>query len=91
MIVSIMVIIADQSLKLVQAQVFNYFLFKKTSTKFANALKQYGVNEFEWFVFETIKYANRDDLYRLEHEYVRKYDSSNNGYNTRFDFKQQQE
>ena len=60
---------------------------KKTNTKFANALKQYGVNEFEWSGFETIKYANRDDLYRLENGCMIKYDSINNGYNSRLNLK----
>ena len=59
----------------------------KTNTKFANALKHYGVNEFEWSVFEIIKYANRDDLYRLEDESVIKYDSINNGYDSRLNLK----
>ena len=60
---------------------------KKAITKFANALKQYGVNDFDWTVFETIKYANRDDLYRLEDDYRIKYDSINNGYNRRLNLK----
>ena len=60
---------------------------KKNDTKFATALKQYGLYDFEWSVFETTKCANRDDLYKLEDEYILKHDSINNGYNCRLNLK----
>ena len=56
---------------------------QKTNTKFANALKQYGVNDFEFSIFETTNYANRDELYKLEDECILKYDRINNGYHRR--------
>ena len=38
-------------------------------------------------VIETIKYANRDDRYKIEDEYIIKYDSINNGDNSRLNLK----
>jgi group I intron endonuclease len=57
------------------------------NAKFANALKQYGLDDFEWVILATINYANRDELYKLEHEYILKYDNINNGYNSRLNLK----
>ena len=59
----------------------------KTDTKFANALAQYSVDDFEFTIVATINYANRDDLYKLEDEYILKFNSINNGYNSRLNLR----
>ena len=57
---------------------------KSGNTKFKNAINQYGFNSFVYKVIETIKYSNIKELWGLEDTYIIKYDSSNNGSNSRF-------
>ena len=61
--------------------------FKNTDTKFANALRKYGADNFEWSVVTTIHYSKTDDLFNLEDSYILKHDSINNGYNSRLNLK----
>ena len=75
------------SAKDVNARWNDHKSFKKIDTKFANALKQYGVDDFEWSVLATINYSNRDDLYKLEDECILKHDSIKSGYNSRLNLK----
>ena len=52
-------------------------------TKFKKAIKEYGFNNFNYKVLETIKYSNIRELWRLEDEYITKYNSIDNGFNHR--------
>ena len=52
-------------------------------TKFQKAIKEYGFDNFNYKVEETIKYSNVRELWRLEDEYIIKYNSIDNGYNIR--------
>ena len=52
-------------------------------TKFKKAIKEYGFNNFNYKVLETIKYSNIRELWRLEDEYIIKHNSIDNGFNHR--------
>ena len=52
-------------------------------TKFQKAIKEYGFNNFKYKVEETIKYSNIRELWRLEDDYITKYNSIENGFNIR--------
>ena len=52
-------------------------------TKFKKAIKEYGFDNFNYKVLETIKYSNIRELWRLEDEYIIKHNSIDNGYNIR--------
>lgn len=53
---------------------------------FHRAIRKYGKENFKWTVLETIEKETREDLIqtlkKLEIEYIKKYDSKNNGYNS---------
>jgi hypothetical protein len=51
-------------------------------------LKDHGHKSFKWEVLETISYSNINDLYRLEDEYINKFNSIEHGFNARFNIKQ---
>jgi len=51
-------------------------------------LKQHGHKAFKWEVLATITFSNKEDLYKLEDEYIDKYNSIECGFNTRYNKKQ---
>ena len=53
------------------------------TNKFGRAIKQYGYTSFEFEILEKINYSDRTEMYDLENQYIIKYDSINNGWNTR--------
>ena len=57
---------------------------KSGNTKFKNAINKYGFDSFNYKVVETIKYSNIKELWGLEDTYIIKYNSINNGFNSRF-------
>ena len=57
---------------------------KSGNTKFKNAINKYGFDKFNYKVVETIKYNNIKELWGLEDAYIIKYDSIDNGFNSRF-------
>ena len=56
---------------------------KAGNTKFQKAIKIFGFDKFNYKVEETIKYSNIRELWRLEDEYIIKYNSIENGFNIR--------
>ena len=63
---------------------------KETNTnKIGCALKQYGYDNFEFEVLETVQFNERQELYDIEDTYMIKFDSIKNGYNTRRFYKDQ--
>lgn len=60
---------------------------KSGSTKFQNAIKLHGFDNFKYKVLQTIKYSNICELWELEDTYIRKYNSIDNGYNHRYNKK----
>jgi len=57
---------------------------KAGDTKFKKAILFYGFNKFTYKVLETIKYGNIQELWALEDKYIAKYNSIDNGFNSRF-------
>ena len=53
-----------------------------TTNKFGRAVLNIGLNNFEFEVLETVNYYDRADLYEIENNYIIKYDSVNNGFNS---------
>jgi group I intron endonuclease len=56
------------------------FSYKNTKTKFYNAIKKYGWDNFEW----SLMYQSKDGKYTLnvmENHFITQHDSFNNGYN----------
>ena len=51
--------------------------------KFGNAIRSYGYSNFKFELLETIKFGDIHELHDLENQYIMKYDSINNGFNTR--------
>ena len=60
---------------------------KAGNTKFKRAVKLYGFDNFNYEVLETIKYSNINELWELEHNYITKYNSIDNGYSIRYNRK----
>lgn len=54
------------------------------NTKFNNAINMYGIEEFNYKVLETSESNNIKDLWRLEDEYIDKYNRISNFYNIRY-------
>jgi len=58
--------------------------------KFGRAIKRIGFSNFKFEILETVKYYDKADLYEIENNYIIKYDSVNNGYNSRRNIKTEQ-
>ena len=54
-----------------------------TTNKFGRAILNIGLNNFEFEILETVTYYDRSDLYDIENNYIIKYDSVINGFNSR--------
>ena len=61
-----------------------------STNKFGRAIKNIGLDKFEFDILETVKYYDRADLYEIENNYIIKHDSVNNGYNSRRNIKTEQ-
>lgn len=63
----------------------SHFAPSSKCLKFANAIKKYGKDSFEFEILETIEHENseilRENLNVLEISYIEKFDSFSNGYN----------
>ena len=63
------------------------------TNKFGRAIKEYGYDAFDFEILTTITFSCRPDscdmceLYNLEDEYITKYDSIDNGFNSRMNSK----
>lgn len=59
---------------------------KSRNCHFYRALRKYGENNFEWEIVEICKSSDKnslyDDLFKLEIQYIEKYNTFNNGYNS---------
>ena len=55
--------------------------------KFGRAIKEIGYDNFMFEVLHTIVFSDFNELYEIEDEYIKKYDSINNGFNTRVNCK----
>ena len=53
------------------------------TNKFGRAIQQHGYNSFAFEILEKARFSERQELYDLEDEYITKYDSINNGFNSR--------
>ena len=51
--------------------------------KFGRAIQEIGYDNFEFEILDKIKFSDWNELYDVEDEYIIKFDSINNGYNTR--------
>jgi group I intron endonuclease len=58
-----------------------------TTNKFGRAIQKYGYKQFKFEILETLQFSERTELYDLENQYIIKYDSINNGFNTRRNYK----
>lgn len=56
--------------------------YADSHTKFYNAIKKYGWENFVWEVIEESDEWNQEELNAKEQYYIQLYDSINNGYNT---------
>jgi group I intron endonuclease len=45
------------------------------------AFKEYGIENFKMELLETVKYENREELNKVEGDFIRMFDTFNNGYN----------
>jgi len=54
-----------------------------TTNKFGRAIQKYGYKQFKFEILETVQFSERTELYDLENQYIIKYDSISNGFNTR--------
>ena len=46
-------------------------------------MQRYGYKQFKFEILEKLSFSDKSELYDLENQYIIKYDSVNNGYNTR--------
>ena len=53
------------------------------TNKFGRAIQQRGYSSFAFEILEKVRFSERQELYDLEDEYITKYDSINNGFNSR--------
>ena len=51
--------------------------------KFGRAIQQHGYSSFAFEILEKVRFSERQELYDLEDEYITRYDSINNGFNSR--------
>ena len=51
--------------------------------KFGRAIKEIGHDNFTFEILEKVKFSGWNELYEIEDEYIKKYDSINNGFNSR--------
>ena len=51
--------------------------------KFGGAIQEIGYNSFEFEILDEVKFSDWDEIYDVEDEYIIKFDSISNGYNTR--------
>ena len=51
--------------------------------KFGRAIQEIGYDNFQFEVLDKIKFNDWNELYEVEDEYIIKFDSINNGHNTR--------
>ena len=61
-----------------------------STNKFGRAIKNIGLDKFEFEILEKVNYYNRTELYDIENNYIIKYDSVNNGFNSRRNVKTEQ-
>ena len=55
--------------------------------KCGRAIQEIGYDNFEFEILDKIKFNDWNELYDIEDEYIRKFDSINNGWNTRINKK----
>jgi len=60
------------------------------TNKFNTAIKKIGLDKFEFEILEKVNYYNRTELYEIENNYIIKYDSVDNGWNSRRNIKTEQ-
>ena len=58
-----------------------------STNKFGRAIKNIGLDRFEFEISETVNYYDRADLYEIEDRYILKYDSIRSGFNTRRNYR----
>ena len=63
---------------------------KKSTNKCGRAIKNIGFENFEFELLEKVDYYDRTELYEIENNYIIKYDSVNNGFNSRRNVKTEQ-
>jgi len=51
--------------------------------KFGSAIKEIGYDKFMFEVLDTVVFSDFNELYEIEDEYIKKYDSISNGWNSR--------
>ena len=61
-----------------------------STNKFGRAIKNIGFEKFEFEILEKVDYYDRTELYEIENNYIIKYDSVNNGFNSRRNVKTEQ-
>ena len=61
-----------------------------STNKFGRAIKNIGLDKFEFEILEKVNYYNRTELFEIENNYIIKYDSVNNGFNSRRNVKTEQ-
>ena len=61
-----------------------------STNKFGRAIKNIGLDKFEFEILEKVNYYTRTELYDIENNYIIKYDSVNNGFNSRRNVKTEQ-
>lgn len=64
-----------------KAHVQKYVLSSK-KTKLVNAFNEFGIDNFIFEIILEIDYIFQEELYVLEAEFIEKYDTFNNGYNS---------
>ena len=61
-----------------------------STNKFGRAIKNIGLDNFEFEILEKVNYYTKTELYDIENNYIIKYDSVNNGFNSRRNVKTEQ-
>ena len=54
-----------------------------TINTFGRDIQRYEYKQFKFEILDTLQYSDTSELHDLEHQYIIKYDSVNNGYNWR--------
>ena len=52
--------------------------------KFGRSIQDIGYDSFKFEILYKIKFSDWNEMYDVEDEYIRKFDSINNGWNTRW-------